>query len=156
MQTAETVAAMPCPICKTGLTLSDRQGVEIDFCPTCRGVWLDRGELDKSGFRSKRIGQLALGFCVTAFSELPGDSTRLENAQGHRTQHRRCGAGPTRSRTPWAGLQAGWIRRRRRPLSPRQAEEVVSIGDVRLTGAAACVKQAASLLSAALNRRRNA
>ena len=47
MRTAETVAAMPCPICKTGLTLSDRQGVEIDFCPTCRGVWLDRGELDK-------------------------------------------------------------------------------------------------------------
>ena len=29
------------------LTLSDRQGIEIDYCPTCRGVWLDRGELDK-------------------------------------------------------------------------------------------------------------
>jgi len=41
------VAAMPCPICKTGLTLSERSGVEIDYCPTCRGVWLDRGELDK-------------------------------------------------------------------------------------------------------------
>jgi uncharacterized protein len=47
MRTAEAVAAMPCPICRTGLTLSDRSGVEIDYCQTCRGVWLDRGELDK-------------------------------------------------------------------------------------------------------------
>lgn len=47
MRSAETVAGMPCPICKTGLTLSNRQDVEIDYCPTCRGVWLDRGELDK-------------------------------------------------------------------------------------------------------------
>jgi len=47
MRSAESVAIMACPICKTGLTMSDRQGVEIDFCPTCRGVWLDRGELDK-------------------------------------------------------------------------------------------------------------
>ena len=47
MRSAEAVAGMPCPICKTGLTLSDRQGVEIDYCPTCRGMWLDRGELDK-------------------------------------------------------------------------------------------------------------
>ena len=47
MRSSESVAVMPCPICKTGLTMSDRQGVEIDFCPTCRGVWLDRGELDK-------------------------------------------------------------------------------------------------------------
>ena len=47
MRSAEAVAVMPCPICKTGLTLSDRSGVEIDYCQTCRGVWLDRGELDK-------------------------------------------------------------------------------------------------------------
>ena len=38
---------MKCPIDNTYLTISDRQGVEIDFCPQCRGVWLDRGELDK-------------------------------------------------------------------------------------------------------------
>ena len=47
MRSAEAVAVMPCPICRTGLTLSDRSGVEIDYCQTCRGVWLDRGELDK-------------------------------------------------------------------------------------------------------------
>ena len=38
---------MPCPVCKVALTMSERQGVEIDYCPQCRGVWLDRGELDK-------------------------------------------------------------------------------------------------------------
>lgn len=39
---------MNCPTgCATPLAMTDRQGVEIDYCPTCRGVWLDRGELDK-------------------------------------------------------------------------------------------------------------
>lgn len=39
---------MNCPICKTtNLVMAERQGIEIDYCPQCRGVWLDRGELDK-------------------------------------------------------------------------------------------------------------
>ena len=38
---------MQCPVDGTQLVMSDRQGVEIDYCPQCRGVWLDRGELDK-------------------------------------------------------------------------------------------------------------
>jgi len=39
---------MKCPVCATvNLVMSERQGVEIDYCPECRGVWLDRGELDK-------------------------------------------------------------------------------------------------------------
>jgi uncharacterized protein len=38
---------MQCPIDGTELVMTDRQGVEIDYCPKCRGVWLDRGELDK-------------------------------------------------------------------------------------------------------------
>lgn len=39
---------MKCPACpETTLIMSDRQGIEIDYCPECRGVWLDRGELDK-------------------------------------------------------------------------------------------------------------
>jgi Zn-finger nucleic acid-binding protein len=38
---------MQCPVDGTTLVLSERQGVEIDYCPQCRGVWLDRGELDK-------------------------------------------------------------------------------------------------------------
>lgn len=40
-------AGMPCPVCRVPLVMSERQGVEIDYCPQCRGVWLDRGELDK-------------------------------------------------------------------------------------------------------------
>lgn len=38
---------MLCPVCNVELRLADRQGVEIDYCPQCRGVWLDRGELEK-------------------------------------------------------------------------------------------------------------
>jgi Zn-finger nucleic acid-binding protein len=39
---------MKCPSCAdTTLVMADRQGVEIDYCPACRGIWLDRGELDK-------------------------------------------------------------------------------------------------------------
>jgi Zn-finger nucleic acid-binding protein len=38
---------MKCPNCNATLVMADRSGVEIDYCPECRGVWLDRGELDK-------------------------------------------------------------------------------------------------------------
>lgn len=47
-------AGMPCPVCHVSLIMSERQGVEIDYCPQCRGVWLDRGELDKILERSGR------------------------------------------------------------------------------------------------------
>ena len=39
--------AMRCPVDGATLVMSERQNIEIDYCPTCRGVWLDRGELDK-------------------------------------------------------------------------------------------------------------
>lgn len=38
---------MQCPVDGATLVMSERSGIEIDYCPTCRGVWLDRGELDK-------------------------------------------------------------------------------------------------------------
>lgn len=39
---------MRCPVClEVQLVMAERQGIEIDYCPECRGVWLDRGELDK-------------------------------------------------------------------------------------------------------------
>ncbi len=38
---------MLCPVDGSTLTMSERSGIEIDYCPQCRGVWLDRGELDK-------------------------------------------------------------------------------------------------------------
>jgi Zn-finger nucleic acid-binding protein len=38
---------MKCPSCNEVLLISDKNGIEIDYCPSCRGIWLDRGELDK-------------------------------------------------------------------------------------------------------------
>ena len=46
---------MKCPRCQVDLAISDRQGIEIDYCPQCRGVWLDRGELDKIIERAARF-----------------------------------------------------------------------------------------------------
>lgn len=46
---------MLCPHCKDiNLAMTDRQGIEIDYCPTCRGIWLDRGELDRLIERAER------------------------------------------------------------------------------------------------------
>ena len=44
-----------CPACMVELGIAERQGVEIDYCPKCRGVWLDRGELDKIIDRSSAV-----------------------------------------------------------------------------------------------------
>jgi uncharacterized protein len=53
---------MKCPTCTdTALVMSDRQGVEIDYCPQCRGVWLDRGELDKLIERSGAMSPVPAG-----------------------------------------------------------------------------------------------
>jgi len=45
--TANDGHGLLCPACRVDLVMSERQGIEIDYCPKCRGVWLDRGELDK-------------------------------------------------------------------------------------------------------------
>jgi uncharacterized protein len=47
VRTSEQVQAMRCPVDGSPLAMSDRAGIEIDYCPQCRGIWLDRGELDK-------------------------------------------------------------------------------------------------------------
>jgi len=43
----QILQSLLCPTCKVDLVMSERQGIEIDYCLQCRGVWLDRGELDK-------------------------------------------------------------------------------------------------------------
>jgi Zn-finger nucleic acid-binding protein len=43
---------MKCPICNVDLLMSEKQGVDIDYCPQCRGIWLDRGDLEKIVDRS--------------------------------------------------------------------------------------------------------
>ncbi|MBE0638701.1 MAG: zf-TFIIB domain-containing protein [Bacteroidales bacterium] len=45
---------MKCPNCNVNLVMTDRSGIEVDYCPDCRGVWLDRGELDKIIERSSQ------------------------------------------------------------------------------------------------------
>jgi Zn-finger nucleic acid-binding protein len=53
---------MKCPVCSgTDLSTTERQGVEIDYCPSCRGVWLDRGELDKIVERSNEMSGAPAG-----------------------------------------------------------------------------------------------
>ena len=44
---SQTSGGLICPACRVDLVMSERHGVEIDYCSKCRGVWLDRGELDK-------------------------------------------------------------------------------------------------------------
>lgn len=48
---------MNCPVDGTALMMTTREGVEIDYCPKCRGIWLDRGELDKLIERAARVEQ---------------------------------------------------------------------------------------------------
>jgi len=52
---------MNCPRCNTNLAISNTQGIEIDYCPNCRGVWLDRGELEKIIERSNSFGSPYVG-----------------------------------------------------------------------------------------------
>ena len=51
-------AKMLCPICNVDLLMTERQGIEIDYCPKCRGIWLDRGELEKIMERSSSESQI--------------------------------------------------------------------------------------------------
>jgi hypothetical protein len=63
---------MKCPVCpETTLLMSERQGVEIDYCPQCRGVWLDRGELDKLVEMSARQESAPVGAAPRAAASTP-------------------------------------------------------------------------------------
>lgn len=64
---------MNCPTDGSQLVMTERQGVEVDYCPTCRGVWLDRGELDKIIDRS---------------AEEFGAGRRVEHREAHPSGHR--------------------------------------------------------------------
>jgi Zn-finger nucleic acid-binding protein len=72
MSDAQVKQGMLCPLCKTDLMMTDRQGVEVDYCPRCRGVWLDRGELDKIIERSAAME--APGHSAAMPQRAPADS----------------------------------------------------------------------------------
>ena len=83
---------MKCPHCpESTLVMSERQGVEIDYCPSCRGVWLDRGELDKLIERS--MAQEAPRAATTATTPSMPPQRRpdfVDSDYGkHHHQHRR-------------------------------------------------------------------
>lgn len=78
---------MKCPTCtETDLVMSDRQGVEIDYCPKCRGVWLDRGELDKIIERSSST-PAARAEVEPPRSSLPPYGYPTENRHGDHDDH---------------------------------------------------------------------
>jgi Zn-finger nucleic acid-binding protein len=74
---------MNCPICNSvSLVMSERQGIEIDYCPQCRGVWLDRGELDKIIERS-----LSTAPAPAAVAPQPAHyPNQNSHSQGHHSQ----------------------------------------------------------------------
>ncbi len=69
---------MQCPVDGATLEMSERQGIEIDYCPRCRGVWLDRGELDKIIERTNQ-----------EFEARPPPSRREASLGGHHGKRRR-------------------------------------------------------------------
>ena len=78
---------MKCPHCPNqSLLMSDRQGVEIDYCPQCRGVWLDRGELDKLIERSMTVNaQPAPQPAAQAQPYPPGWSHKQQGYRKHKS-----------------------------------------------------------------------
>ena len=78
---------MKCPVCDVVLTMTERQGIEIDACPQCRGVWLDRGELDKIVERASAFSERDRGYSDrdrnrdTSYSE--------DRDQSHYPHHKR-------------------------------------------------------------------
>ena len=80
---------MKCPVCpESTLLMSERQGVEIDYCPSCRGVWLDRGELDKLVALSGRQDAPARGVAASPEVRRP-DFEDSDFGRRPRGDHRR-------------------------------------------------------------------
>ena len=75
---------MACPVDGTTLVMSERSGIEIDYCPSCRGVWLDRGELDKIIERSGASDQAPVRQQPAAYQQHQGG-----HAYGHKPHKRR-------------------------------------------------------------------
>ncbi|KAA1004223.1 hypothetical protein FVF58_33215 [Paraburkholderia panacisoli] len=84
---------MKCPVCKTiDLLMTERRSIEIDYCPQCRGVWLDRGELDK--LIAQDVGEADAPSAARAGREErrdrepAHDSERSHGYDEHRTEYR--------------------------------------------------------------------
>ena len=91
---------MQCPNDGAVLTMSERSGIEIDYCPTCRGVWLDRGELDK-------IIERSLTQPAAAPAPAPAQPQRqyAEPQQPQYAQHQQAGYG----QKPYKKRKESWL-----------------------------------------------
>ena len=75
---------MKCPVCTDAtLVMTERQGIEIDYCPQCRGVWLDRGELDKIIERSTAVSSTP----VNPTPQQPPHSTPVYQERQYHDKH---------------------------------------------------------------------
>ena len=88
---AKEVPSMNCPIDGTPLQMADRQGIEVDYCPTCRGVWLDRGELDKIIERS--AAQLPAASPPSGYTAPPAPMQRYDDRDDRDDYERQGGYG---------------------------------------------------------------
>jgi uncharacterized protein len=75
---------MDCPLCNVPLSMTDKQGIEIDYCPKCRGIWLDRGELEKLIERSNQPYPPQQG---NSFSESDRHSDRRKDYHDDHDSH---------------------------------------------------------------------
>lgn len=78
---------MLCPTCNNvHLAMTDRQGIEIDYCPQCRGIWLDRGELDRLIERAEHASAPAIPSAPRPYRDNHAHHTgdrRHDDRQGH-------------------------------------------------------------------------
>jgi Zn-finger nucleic acid-binding protein len=100
---------MKCPVCATpDLLMTDRQGIEIDYCPQCRGVWLDRGELDKIIERSTRDTAPAANAiapqAAPGMAPPPAPQAYYDQRHGHDDKHRYDNHGYGRKKSVWQEL----------------------------------------------------
>ena len=84
-KTPQKPEGMLCPHCQVPLAMTSRQNIEIDYCPKCRGVWLDRGELDK--IIEKSLSEVA----ASAPAPEPQPSRRYDDRRDERRDDRRDG-----------------------------------------------------------------
>lgn len=89
-----------CPRCGTVLTMSDRAGIEIDYCPSCRGVWLDRGELDKIIERAET---------APAAPAAPNSAWTAPNASGWRPEGGQRGEHGGHGKQAQHGRRKSWL-----------------------------------------------
>ena len=96
---------MKCPVClEPDLVMAERQGVEIDYCPKCRGVWLDRGELDKIIERSVTNPATAAGPTpILSPNVPPGFGGYPQGYPDHHGHHDKHGQHGYHRRKSWLG-----------------------------------------------------